>query len=336
MLKQQSERACEMVSRLRFRHIEGFRAVMMTGSVTGAASVLRVSQPAVSRTIHELEHVVGLKLFDRRGRRLVPTVTAELLREEVERCFVGIDSIDAFCRRQRTADRRINRLVAVPSGSLVILPGAIRGYRETVAPDVFHISTRNTDIVIGWVSSQKADLGIGSKPLRVPGIVCEPIGAFDSVCALPVGDPLARKLVVHVRDLDGRSFISLGRAEGARHRVDELLEEYDVTPNEVVESPMVSAACAMVRAGLGVALVDQYASSLFLNGEVILRRFEPAVTVTTYAYWTKDGGRNLDCERFADIVKTVSSEVTRRVNHFIDYGQDGPKLVPARTRGLGA
>jgi hypothetical protein len=50
----------------------------------------------------------------------------------------------------------------------------------------------------------------------------------------------------------------------------------------------------------------------------------------------KDGGRNLDCERFADLLTSVWSEVTRRVDHFIDYGQDGPRLVRSWPRCLGA
>ena len=80
-----------MTVKLRFRHIEGFRAVMQTGTATGAASLLNVTQPAVSQLMTEMEGAVGFALFDRRGGRLVPTSHAALLFDEIERCFTGLD-----------------------------------------------------------------------------------------------------------------------------------------------------------------------------------------------------------------------------------------------------
>ena len=58
---------------LNLRQIEAFRAVMLTGSVVGAARQMSVTQPGVSRTIGLMELRIGYALFERRGRRLVPT-----------------------------------------------------------------------------------------------------------------------------------------------------------------------------------------------------------------------------------------------------------------------
>ena len=55
---------------INLRQLEAFRAVIITGSITGAASYLHVSQPAVSRLIADLEHSIGFALFERRNRRL--------------------------------------------------------------------------------------------------------------------------------------------------------------------------------------------------------------------------------------------------------------------------
>ena len=291
---------------------------MIARSATGAASMLHVTQPAVSRLIREMERAVGLELFDRRGRRLVPTPTAERLFDEIERCFLGLDHINSFCQRQRTAATKSTILVAVPSAAIALLPQAISRYRAEITGDVFSVNTRNTDGSIGWVSAQKADLGLGSKPLNVPGIVCRPISTFDSACALPCGHRLARQPVISVRDLQGEAFIALGKAEGVRHRVDAMLDEYGVEPNEVVECPMVSAACAMVREGIGIALVDQYSSSLFLDGSIALRRFEPPVPVTTYAYWPDDPSPHFHRARFVEILEQISQETIARVSRAME------------------
>jgi DNA-binding transcriptional LysR family regulator len=70
------------------RHIEAFRAVMLTGTVMAAASLMNLTQPAVSRTIALLEIQLGFKLFERRGRRLFPTTEAQTLYREVEKLYI--------------------------------------------------------------------------------------------------------------------------------------------------------------------------------------------------------------------------------------------------------
>ncbi|MBV8836561.1 MAG: LysR family transcriptional regulator, partial [Alphaproteobacteria bacterium] len=67
------------------RQVEAFRAVMATGSVTLAATMMHVTQPAVSRLIRDLEFTLQLALFERRGNRLKPTAEANHLFAEVER-----------------------------------------------------------------------------------------------------------------------------------------------------------------------------------------------------------------------------------------------------------
>ncbi len=65
------------------RQLEAFRAVMLSGGVTPAAELIGVSQPAVSRLIHDLQRALGLRLFERHGARLLPTGEAHSLYREV-------------------------------------------------------------------------------------------------------------------------------------------------------------------------------------------------------------------------------------------------------------
>ncbi|EPN17167.1 DNA-binding transcriptional regulator LysR, partial [Pseudomonas syringae pv. actinidiae ICMP 18804] len=72
------------------RHIEVFRAVMTSGSVTEAANMLNTSQPTVSRELARFELLTQLKLFDRVRGRLRPTAQALSLFEEVQRAYFGL------------------------------------------------------------------------------------------------------------------------------------------------------------------------------------------------------------------------------------------------------
>ena len=70
--------------KLTFKQIEAFRSVMVNGSVVGAAKLMNLTQPSVSRTIALLEIRLGYPLFVRRGRRLLPTPQADALYREVD------------------------------------------------------------------------------------------------------------------------------------------------------------------------------------------------------------------------------------------------------------
>ena len=108
-----------MPRKLTFRHIETIRAVMLTGSVTGAAVRLFVTQPAISHLIRDVEDILGFALFDRRFGRLVPTARAELLFGEIERSFVSLDHLNDFSSRLRDGEQRTISFGAVPVASII-------------------------------------------------------------------------------------------------------------------------------------------------------------------------------------------------------------------------
>ena len=70
---------------MRLRHIELFHAVLTTGSLTGAAHLLNISQPAASKALQHAEHQLGFALFARVRGRLEPTRNAQMLRPRVDR-----------------------------------------------------------------------------------------------------------------------------------------------------------------------------------------------------------------------------------------------------------
>ena len=82
----------------RHRQIEAFRFVMMSGTTTEAATLMSVSQPAISRLISDLEAELNIRLFDRFRGRLVPTEEARRFFHGVERYFVGLDELAQVVR----------------------------------------------------------------------------------------------------------------------------------------------------------------------------------------------------------------------------------------------
>lgn len=110
------------------RQLEVFRAVIWANGITAAAKALNVSQPAVSRTISDLEYSVGFKLFRRVGNRATPTDEARLFLEEVDRSFVGLEALKDAAYEIRTLVRGSVRVSSSVTSSLSTLPGATRKF----------------------------------------------------------------------------------------------------------------------------------------------------------------------------------------------------------------
>ena len=82
-----------MSMKITLRHLEAFRAVMVRRTVTGAAEMLGVTQPVVTRLIADLEQRIAIALFTRDKGRLAPTPEATLLFADVNQSLMGIERI---------------------------------------------------------------------------------------------------------------------------------------------------------------------------------------------------------------------------------------------------
>lgn len=119
-----------MKTDLNLRHIEAFRAVMLAGSVVGAAELLSVTQPAVSRTIAQMELRLGYALYQRRGRRLVPTAAAQALFREVEQVYGGIERIAQVAQDLRHHRAGALRIAVLPALAQWLVPHALAQFMQ--------------------------------------------------------------------------------------------------------------------------------------------------------------------------------------------------------------
>jgi DNA-binding transcriptional LysR family regulator len=128
---------------MNLRQLEAFCATMRGGSVTGAAKLLQISQPSVSRLINDLEDSFGFKLFTRTGHGLVSTVEARRFQPSAESMFVGLDK-----RRDTTGAIRTTRdgtvaLGVIPIFAFAMLPEAIQAVHDERLDLHFDISVSN-------------------------------------------------------------------------------------------------------------------------------------------------------------------------------------------------
>ncbi|WP_439495656.1 LysR substrate-binding domain-containing protein [Bosea sp. (in: a-proteobacteria)] len=304
---------------MNLRQIEAFRMVMLTGTVTGAAERLSISQPAVSRLLSLLEAKTGLTLFTRSKQRLQPTPEALLFLREVDRSFVGLEKLERAAHNIRTAATGSLRIASIPIVGLVFLPRVIARYRR-LHPDVaIGLQTRSSATVMDWMASSNwmatsnYDLGFASSGPEQSNIQKIAYAAIPGVCILPAGHRLAAKSSVEVGDLEGEEFISLDPADGNRVAVDKVFQAADVRRRMSIEAPYALAVANMVAAGAGVSVVSPLATLGFSEEALVVRPFAPVVRFGFSLLLRKDIPLSLAARAFLDITRAHLVEL---------YGQD--------------
>lgn len=294
---------------LNFRHVETIYAVLLTGSVTGGAARLHVTQPAVSNLLKEAEERLGFPLFERHAGRLVPTRKAELIFAEIERSFTGLDAVNTFCARLARQEMRRVVIGATPAFASTALPIAIRAYRETVDDVHFSVTSRGSDHVQSMVASQKVDIGFGLDEPPIPGVSSSLVASERMVCVLPAGHPLANRPVIHARDLSGEPMISLSRTE----RIDDIVEaafaDVGGPPPAVAECPAALTALAMVEAGIGFSIVGPFSAYLYRHAAVVWRPFEPVTTLDICSFSVPGRKETLDHAAFLSLVDDAIKQI---------------------------
>jgi DNA-binding transcriptional LysR family regulator len=260
---------------MRIRQLECFRALMLHGTMTRAAELLGISQPAVSTTIAALEHEVGLTLFIRRGGRLQPTPEARLFYIEAARALEALESTSRIAGEIRTGRRGHLAIAAYPSISISLLPRLLSIF-SAQRPDLqMKIITRNSRTVRELISTQQFDLAIAELPLDYPSTHMETF-SYSCQCMMPVDHPLANRSEITPADLDGVPFITLFRGDPLYQQLAAAFSEYGARWNVIAETEFFSTACELVSAGCGVGIVDPVVSAPFA-ANVVRRPFVPKI-----------------------------------------------------------
>lgn len=262
------------------RHIEIFHAVMTAGNLTEAARLLNTSQPTVSRELARFEQVLGLKLFERSRGRLHPTVQGLRLFEEVQRSWYGLDRIVSAAESLREFRQGELSIVCLPVFSQSFLPPLLQPFLARYPQVNIQIVPQESPLLEEWLSAQRHDLGLTETMHTPAGTERMPLLTLNEVCVLPSTHPLADKAVLSPADFQGENYISLSRTDSYRQLLDALFNEHQVKRRMVVETHSAASICAMVKAGVGISIVNPLTALDYVNSGVVIRRFSIDVPFT--------------------------------------------------------
>jgi len=253
---------------------------MVRRTVTGAAEMLEVTQPVVTRLIAEFEDRIAMPLFERIKGRLVPTPEAMLLFDDVHQSLVGVERIANAASNIKTMKIPRLEIAAAPAMGLSFLPRAIASFMTEHPDTLVSLQTQSTTTVLDMVQSGRCDLGFAMLNMRNGRYGnSEVLVSARMVGVVPAGHRLADRQVLHPEDFDQEDFISLAPLMERRTQIDAIMLSHNVHPRIKAEAQLSSAIIKLVEAGVGIGLVEPLTASAYAGDAVKVISFEPTVQV---------------------------------------------------------
>jgi len=289
------------------KHIEAFRVVMQTGSMTEASRRLYTSQPQVSRLVSQLESIVRFSLFERHGTRLLPTLDGKRFFEDVEKAFVGLAGLEAAASNIRSFGGHRLSVAAMPRLAAGLLTRAVAQFKLDCPDSLVTIRSGAAAAVDTWVGSGLCDVGLAILYTEATSLRVETLLAMDCVAVLPKAHRLTRLKEIRAADLEDEAFISFPVGSEPRERIDQVLAAGGIKPRTVLESDLGASICALVAAGLGVSVINPLAAreEKQISG-VELRPFKPRIPVRLAMLFPTDAQPSRLVTAFTDVVRKLT------------------------------
>ena len=292
-------------------NIKGLRVFVLTmeeGTLAKASERLNLSQPAASRLLNLLEEELGVLLFSRVKKRLIPTVEAEAFYSEATRVLASVDGIPSFIKEIQQGKLDYLRVVCVPRlVSSIVLPAITKlskDYPEfRVKLDVY--PSRHFE---GGIARELYDVGVGFLPVPAKNIESQFLCSASLYVILPKDHIFANKTHLKPQDLLHQSYIAAHPRTMLRKTIDQYLNRLNV---ELVPQHEVSSsawACQLVKEGLGFAIIDPLWISYEQRDQFSFVPLKPKSSTDYGVFRNKSGPADKAADEFINCLKDVSAK----------------------------
>ena len=190
--------------RIRLRHLHTFVAVAQQGTLGRAAETLNLSQPALSKTLNELEQLTGTRLFERGRLGAQLTLVGEQFLTHTVKVLDALNSAGQALNRKEGLNNDIVRIGALPTAALGILPTVIGQFHKQQKDITLQVATMNNTMLLAGLKSGEIDIGIGrmSDPELMSGLHYELLFLESLKLVVRPGHPLLQETVTLSRVME--------------------------------------------------------------------------------------------------------------------------------------
>ncbi|QPF74808.1 LysR family transcriptional regulator [Roseateles sp. DAIF2] len=269
---------------MRLKHLEVFNAVMLTGTVSAAARLLHVTQPAVTQALKLAELELGYALFTRERKRLVPTHQAQALYPEVQRLMSQLESVRRMAVALGGEQASQLRLLVVPSLAVKALPDALQRLRQKYPEMPVSIRSLHSHEIARAIALQEGDVGIVYGSAGHPAVHEELVATGRLVCVSRVGTPGAdRRQTVAMDEVLRAPLIRIDERDPLGAMLADQWARLGLAPRAGITVQTHHIAMVLAERGFGPAIIDSFTAQASASANLHVRALLPEVPVEVRA-----------------------------------------------------
>ena len=287
-----------------------FQTIYQLRNYTRASEQLHIMQSSLSHSISDLEKELGVPLFYKQGRNIVPSEYADRLLPHMENIIQELAEAQEEIREQLDPTSGFIRIGMSHTLGIEFMPNMIRNFcaqpgNENIR---FELKEMTAKYVNDALCERKIDLGFGAKiENRLLEFYC--IGSDEITLIVPKNHPFAERRTVTLEELDGEPLITFYYTCGTRYYIDELLHTHKVRPGSILEADTERMMAGLVAAGRGVAIIPVLPDLTMYD--VVRINFEKDVPPRPmYMEWIQDSFMRPTVRKFRNFVMNEVKQST--------------------------
>ncbi len=285
---------------MNYRQIEIFRAVMESGSITRAAGMLLVTQPAVSKALRLLEQDIGFPLFLRTSQGLIPTQEARAFYVEADRTHTAMANLDRFARNlHRMAEGRLV-VGAIPALSVHWLAPLVGEFTRANPDAALSFRSVSSVMMMQLVGQGELDIGLSQALSVDASVLRRRLFDLEALIVLPQDHPLTAKKAISASDLHGTRMVSLSAGDHLQRSLESRMKAAGLALGSRLDVAMGAMMCAVVEASGAIGLVDSETARAETHRAIVFRQLAPRIRIPIYLLQNARRAPDLLLRRFSE------------------------------------
>lgn len=244
---------------MELRHLRYFEAVARHSHVTRAAAELHIAQPALSKQISQLEHELGVALFDRVGRNVRLTEAGEALLPHARAAMAQVEAARAEMA-ERVGLRRGRATVGTPpTVGTQLLPVVLAAFNKRYPGIELRLHEAGVQTLLDLLETGLTDVAVVTLPVEDENLTVVPLFSEEMVVAVWLDHPLAAQGETTIAALRDEPWVLSPENYELREATLNACQAASYTPHVVLDGGETDTLLRFVAAGLGVALVPRLA-----------------------------------------------------------------------------
>ncbi|HCE4571298.1 TPA: LysR family transcriptional regulator [Vibrio parahaemolyticus] len=289
---------------MNLRQLEVFYAIMQAGTVSGAARLLHVSQPNVTRVLAHTEQQLGFALFERVKGRLVPTQEAKALLPEAEKVYQQLGQFRSLTNKVKLGTQHL-RIGAPPvlAAHLLAPTVALLSKEHGIS---FELLTANRDELCSGLLKHELDVAIAFGEETPPALMGHVLLKENLALIAPKSAAIPAEKNVILEELISHDLpiIGLDSRDPLGLLLHQTLSARDEHYQHVITVRSYSAAAELVKHQAGFAIVDPWTTKQYRQDDAVsVHALEPNMSFSVSILFAEHTSQSIATKQFITALK---------------------------------